>query len=297
MVSAMTLMTACGGEEKTPEQLEREAILTENLERAPKIDKEVKALITESYGTPVELTEEDIAEYEAAGEELPVPENSLSPGEDMAMSLASYSKEELMKQKPAVQINIFVNGVIRDEYSAAATTLYGAENVQNFKKQFKKALLANTGEEEETTYVDRLGTDTAIQDGEVAKHYVDDVIKYMNRTYVDVTIGKDFGDRVTVDGSTFGIQLDAKMDEIDDATNKFLNVPDYDKRYGLSEEQLKQLNDYHKETFPGSLATAMISDADATNEIGGFEINEEGLWVPSNMESFAYEFMYLVYLT
>lgn len=294
LLSSVFILSACGEEKVDPALAERQSIYDQNVAAAPVVSEEVQALIDQSYGrlpTPEEV-DPNLPEGET-----PKPIGTLNPGENMVATLSAYTREELLATSPAIQINIYLNGIIRDEYRVAAQTLYGAENVAKHKEAFKQGLLSDLPDSlEGHKVVDVMGTKTKLEDGEVARHHVDEVIRQLNRVYLSVEVNDNFGDKVTVNASTYGINFQTQAANVRKQAHNFITVPETFYAYKLEEQQRTELNGYYRDTFADALVNADLQEAPKTVTLAGFEKNEEGNWVPSQMERLAQYLVEAVYL-
>lgn len=298
IVSSLFL-TACGSKEPTEEELARQAIYTENVESAPKLTDEQQAMIVESRGIVIE-------EEEGEDEEIIQVYNSFSPGDDVVFTLASMTKEELLELDPISHMEIFINGVIRDEYTVAAHTLYGEDKVNQFKKDFEKGLLVNLPDktregsdskyESGTKFVDLIGINTDIRDHQVARHHTDVIISQLNRIFVQIIPDSNFGDRITVSGQVYPIMLENQLAQVNNAAYEFVGVNGNRQRNMMDEKDIATLNKYYIDTFPNALIEAQLSqESPYVSEIGGFEQQEDGTWEPAQMHIFAWNLISLVY--
>lgn len=294
-MSAMMILTlATGCAKEAPEPTQQEIQLEQNVKNAPKPSKETLKLIDESRG---KLEVDENGEVSEEG----VIVGSYSPGKKMVTTLSSLSKKQLMSQEKLVQINIFVNGIIRDEYQVAANTLYGKEKVTKYKKEFKEMLLSKERDDEfvdapETRIVDRIGLKSAMNDADVAHYYVNDIIQQMNRTYIQTGIENDFKEKVTITGSTFGVNLMNDLQLMVDSSAEFVKLTGaYEAEY--TDEDISILNKYYNELFLDNLVKSSIDTENANSGVlGGFEKDEEGLWVPSDMGRLAGNILNLIYI-
>lgn len=290
-LTGVVLLTGC---DKGPsdEEVMRQEVYETNVQNAPELSDEAQVMIQESRGVVIrEETDEN--------EQVREVRNSFSPGAETVEYLSSLTKEELLEMDAAVHLEIFINGVIRDEYTVAAHTLYGAERIQSYKEAFREGLLSNVPVEEgeePMTYVDRIGQNTEIRDTNVARHHVDVIINQLNRIFVQVNQQSDFGSRVTVSGQVYPVRLREKLSEVNDAAFEFIGVHGERYRSRMSEEELDALNSYYRDTFNEALLQSPISEEDFWSaEIGGFQKLEDGTWEPAQMPQFAWNLIRLVY--
>lgn len=295
ILSSSLLLVGCGG--PTDEELARQEIFETNVANAPEWTDEIESMIHESRGVV-------IAEEEGEDEkEIIEVRNSFSPGDEVVKGLSSYTREELLQLDSTSHMEIFINGVIRDEYSVAAHTLYGAEEVQAFKESFREALLKEYPPQQNgaeipdgTRYIDLIGLKTAIQDHDVARHHVDVIINQLNRIFVKIVPLSDFGDKVVVEGVVYPIELRQQLQEVEDATFEFTGIKPEKYRNRMTDDQIMTLNEYHIETFGNALLQSPISETrQVQSEIGGFTQREDGTWVPAKMELFSWNLVSLIY--
>lgn len=294
-MSAMVLLTmATGCAKEAPEPTQQEIQLSQNMKDLPKLPKETLKLIDESRG------ELEVDENGEIPEEATIV-GSYSPGKEMVTALSSMSKEQLMEQEKLVQINIFINGIIRDEFQVAANTLYGKEKVAQYKKEFKDMLLSKEKNAEfedapENRIIDRIGLQSAMNDTDVAHHYVDDIIQQMNRTYIQTGIENDFKEKVTITGSTYGVNLMSDLQLMVDSSTEFVKlIGNYEAEY--TDKDIATLNKYYNELFLDNLLKSTIDIENANSGVlGGFVKDEEGLWIPSDMSRLTGNILNLVYI-
>lgn len=293
LLSSVFLLAACGEEEVDEEAEYRAQVYQENVQNAPEINEDTEEMIIESRGQVIDEEEEEDEEGEV---QLIEVRNSFSPGEETREYLSSLTREELLELDEMSHISIFINGVIRDEYTVAAHTLYGSEAVESYKEEFRNALITETGEEDETTYVDRLSLRTQLDDGDVARHHVDTIIDQLNRVYINVVPGSDFGSRIVPRGQVYPILLNQQLQALNDAAFEFVGVEGVRNRNRLSEEEIQSLNQYYTDSFGEALVASEISLENANeNELGGFIQNEEGVWEPAQMGLLGWNILRLVY--
>ena len=294
LCSCTLLLSACGTEKEVAPTAQEQQYAA-NVKNTPKISTDVSALIKESIGEP---TEEQWAQAKATaaetGEEVkyPQPLGTFNPGEAYASYYGSMTQKELLAQDKLVQINIFINGVVRDEYAVAANTLYGPETVKTFKAQLREAMLVQTGETGETTYVDRIGTNSPLNNGEVVNAYVDDVITYFNKSYIQTELNSNFGDKLTVTGKAYGLDMYLKMNELYNQSSNFVVIKSV---YTPTEEEKAALTQFYKDSFLSMLEQVDYEAVPRTGDLGGFEKTESGTWIPVSMEKLAAALLLLVY--
>lgn len=296
MLSTALLLAACGG--PSEEELARQEIYETNVSKVPEWTEEQKDMINESRGIV-------IGEEENEEEEVVQIRNSYSPGEGVVETLSSMTKEELLELDSTAHMEIFINGVIRDEYVVAANTLYGPERIQQYKEAFKKGLLEEhplAGDTDEsqypkgTTYVDLIGEFTEIKDHDVARHHVDTIVGQLNRIFVKIIPLSNFGNRVVVKGQVYPVELTNQLRQVNEAAFEFTGITPERNRHRMTDEEVKTLNEFYVSTFGNALIQAPISETRTVeSEIGGFIIQEDGTWEPAQMEIFAWNLIRLIY--
>lgn len=295
LLSSSLLFAACGG--PSEEELARQDVFETNVANAPAWTDEQKNMIIESRGVV-------IGEEENEEEEMVEIRNSYSPGENVVDTLAAMTREELLALDSTAHMEIFINGVIRDEYTVAAHTLYGADRIAQFKKKFSESLtithpeagIENSEIPEGATYVDMIGLKTDINDSDVARHHVDVITSQLNRIFVKILPHSNFGDRVLVKGQVYPIELKQQLLEVNEAAFEFTGITPEKYRNRMTDTELKKLNEYYNSTFANALIEAPISESKIVeSEIGGFEQKEDGTWEPAQMEIFAWNLIKLIY--
>lgn len=289
------LLAGCG-EKVDPEVARRQEIYEQNTAAVADISEENIALIEQSYGR---LPTPDEVDPNLPEGTQPAPIGTLNPGEEMVTTLSSYTREELLAVTPQIQINVFLNGVLRDEYRVAAHTLYGKENVAQFKQAFKDALLKDMPvAEDEKPYkvADTMGLNTELEDGDVARHHVDEIVKQLNRVYLMVEVNDNFGDKVTVNASSYGIDFRTQAANMRAQAHNFVSIPEGRYAFEMTDAERAELNSYYKDTFGDALANASMREEPKTVTLAGFEKNADGNWVPSQMERLAEYLLQAAYL-
>lgn len=293
VLSSTVLLTGCS--KPTEEELARQETYEENVKAAPEWTDEEEEMINESRGVVID-------EEKNEDDEVVEVINSFSPGEDAVHNLASLTKEELLKLDDLSLMEIFINGVIRDEYKVAAYTLYGDE-MHDLKEEFKKSLLAempkDKNDDEDAppyTYADKVGLESAIQDDSVVRNHVDELTKQLNRVYVKIVPKSNFGSKVTLKGEVYPIELGKQLERIENDTFEYTGVNPSKNRSLMNEKDLKILHDYYDEIFVNAMTETEISVENSSEaEIGGFVKREDGTWVPAQMSIFALNVVKLVY--
>lgn len=286
LLSSSLILVGCGGE---PEPNEFEIQLEKNIAAVPARSKEAAQMVEASRGEQV-LDEEGNPVGEAEG--------SLNPGMNREIELSILTTEQLKELSPLEQVDIYLNGVLRDEYYVAANLLYGEEFVKLEKERFKTALMTplETEYEEEVAgrVVDRIVLNSGMNDPDVAHHYVDDVITHLNRTYIRANIKEDFQTRMVIDGATYPLRVRSNLNSIKNNETEFVTL-ETDSDFDRTEKDLKVLNDYYKDSFLSALDTAEYSTSESSQTLGGFEQNEDGVWVASDMLRLADALLALTY--
>lgn len=292
LLSSTLILSACGDEGPSEDEIARQTIYDTNVSNTPELTEEEQIMITESRGVV-------IGQETGEGEEVIEVRNSFSPGESAVNQLAALTREELLELDATTHMEIFINGVIRDEYTVAAHTLYGAEEVDEFKQAFREGLLTEASyndSDDQIKYIDRIGLRTDLKDNDVANHHVDTIINQLNRIFVRVQQDSNFGSRITVKGQVYPIELREKLQEVNDAAFEFVGVNSNGVRSRLSEDEQEILNAYYVDTFADALLESPISEEGSfTSEIGGFERREDGTWAPAQMPLFSWNLIRLVY--
>lgn len=295
LVTTTLLLTACSSSELSEEELVRQQTYETNVSNSPEWTAEQKAFIEESRGIVIdeETNEED--------EIVPIL-NSFSPGEDSVDTLASLTKEELLELDDISKMEIFINGVIRDEYIVAAHTLYGADKVQAFKNEFKDALLEEYDhydfreEDEKIKNIDVLGYYGRINDGNVVRNHADAVIAHLNRVYIKLIPKGNYGSNVSLEGQVYPIELNKQLDSLRSDAIEFTGIDAERNRHRLGEGEIERLNEYYIEMFNGALSASTLSiENENYGDIGGFSESEEGTWEPAQMSIFSRNIISLVY--
>ena len=298
MLSTGLLLTACGDKGPSDEELARQEIFNHNVSSAPEWTEEQERMIAESRGVVIGEEYDD-------NEEIIQIKNSYSPGDDTVVTLSAMTKEELLELDAVAHMEIFINGVIRDEYMVAAHTLYGSERVSQYKEAFKTSLMSvhpDAGEDEDSTYpagtryVDLLSLNTDLKDANVARHHIDTILKQVNRIFVKIIPISDFGNKFVVSGEVYPISLSGQLREVKEAAYGFTGVHARDYRSDNTEKELEVLNSYYIETFSNALVKAPISEAEPVRKnLGGFTLLEDGTWEPAQMDIFSSSLIRLLY--
>jgi len=282
LMTTAFLITGCGGEEE-PNELELQ--YQKNVSEAPERTEDVLNMIEESRGT--EVTD---VEGKGTGEFL----GSSTKGQKEEVRLAVLNKEQLQSLDKMEQIGIYLNGILRDEYHVAANTLYGKEYVSAEKERIKEALLSEDSDGY-GTLVDIIGERTELGYSHVAKEHVDEVIKHFNRVYLNPVIDEDFNNRVVVGAITYPLTLPESLASVKEKANEFVDVPTT-KMNELSDEDFNELGNYYKESLVSALEISGYRDESYYRTLGGFEIDEDGLWKPVNLNKLLERVIQITYL-
>lgn len=287
-------MTGCSSK-PTEQEIAQQETYEANVSNAPEWTSQQKTFIEESRGVVIdeETNEED--------EVVPIL-NSFSPGEEAVYKLASLTQEELLALDDLAKMEIFINGVIRDEYTVAAHTLYGESKVESFKKEFKDALMSDYDsrswdeDRKKIKNIDVLGYYSIIGDGDVMRHHIDDIIAHLNRVYIKLIPKSDFSDRVSLRGQVYPVGLNRQLEALQDDAYEFTGVDATQNSNFLDDDDYKILNEYYREMLPGALRASNLSEEEEfVSDIGGFVKSEEGTWEPAIMEIFARNMVNLVF--
>lgn len=292
LFSSALILTACGDKEpeKTPAQIQFE----QNVASSPSRSEEIMALITQSRGTPVvDTLGNPVVDKE--GNPTGQMEGTLSKGMEREVTLSAMTKEQLLELEITDHIDIYLNGVLRDEFHVAANVLYGEDVVNAQKQAFKEALLSPSGDERGGSIADLIALKSTMRDPNVAKQHVDTVIQHLNRFYIQPTIAEDFGKRIVITGETYPIQLINGLNSIAGNATEFVEL-ESDSDYKRTENDMKNLNKYYGESFVSALESAEIFTSPYKETLGGFEQKEDGLWYPSDMNRLAQTLITLAYI-
>lgn len=283
------LLTGC---KKEPEGPSKEEIQYEkNIKNAPKLSEEVASTIERSYGTALtKEQEEEIKATTPTGVEPHLaPENTLNPGKEVAIALGSMTREELLNLDREAQLTIFVNGIIRDEYSIAAHTLYGPEKIKEYKAAFKKSLMREieTDTYEKTTEieVDTLLKNLGLSKNKVFSRNIDIIIASLNAVYVLPKIESDFKDMVTVKGHAKGLQLGESLRSMKEEAINFVSFSEGES-YEQTDEQIKALNVVYDAAIEEVIKNTKLSTYEKSAPLGGF-IKEGDVWIPAEWDKFS----------
>lgn len=288
-VSGMLLM-GCSSDKPTEEEIIKQEIKETNEANAPEWTQSQKKMIEESRG---EVVVNEIGE----GEDKILEYNSHSPGSGAVDYLSSLTRDELLKLDDVAKLEILINGVIRDEYTVAAHTMYGKDEVESIKKQFKDGLLDVIQPEDEGadeyTYVDVITMRSAINDRDVARHHVDEIIDNLNRVYIKLIPKSNFGTKVSLNGEVYPIVLLNQLELLSIDAYQFTGIDASDR---LSEDERKILNEYYNDSFVEALVESNISSEDTWSySVGGFTKREDDTWIPAQYNIFARNIVRLVY--
>lgn len=283
LISA-ALLGGCGEDE--PEINPLQVQYEENVAKAPDRSEPVMEMITESRGQP---------ELDPNGNETGVIIGSYSKGADREIELSVMSRDQLKELDKLSQIDIYLNGILRDEFHVAAHVLYGSEQVEKQQNAFKEALLTPEEGEGRGRIVDNIVMETMMEDPDVAHHFVDDVITHLNRLYINPVIAEDFEDKVVISGDTYPLTIIETFNALEHNAPEFIEL-DSLSRYDRTESDINKLNAHYKESFVTALEKSVTKNSGSSDILGGFIENEEGLWVPSDMNRLAKSLIYLAYL-
>lgn len=290
LMASTLILTACG--DKEPEKTEMEIQYEQNVAQSPERSKEVMDLIEMSRGTLVVDTFGEPVKGED-GEPTGEVEGTFSEGIQKEFGLSVFAKEDLAKLEKTEQIDIYINGIIRDEFHIAANVLYGEEAVVAQKAAFKEALLSPM-EEGEGRIVDVIGIESSMRDANVANHHVDDIIKHLNRFYILPEIGEDFDTRLVIKGTTYPVNLKNGLNSLATNAREFVKL-ESESDWELTDKDKETLNIYYREGFKSALESSTFGNHAYTETLGGFELKEDGLWYPSDMNRFADSLIRLAY--
>lgn len=283
MVLGSLMLSACKEEEAEPNPYEVQ--YQENLANAPERSEEVLAMIEMARGEK---------EVDSQGQETGVTLLSLSPGIEREVELSVLNKEQLKELDKTEQIDIFLNGILRDEYHVAAHTLYGKDEVAKYKSALKEALLQEQEDPDYGRIVDNIVTDSPMEDPDVARHFVDDVITHLNKAYIQPVVIEDFEDKVVIVGHTYPMLMKAILSSVTTNAPEFVELESTNE-FQRTDKDREKLNAYYKDSFVNALRSADRSNAEANETIGGFTKNADGLWVPSDMTRLSSALIRLVY--
>lgn len=283
LVGSSLFLASCG--EKEPEPTPQEIQFQANIASLPERDETVTALIQGAIGEAV---------LDKEGNETGVYEDTLSGGFNRQVALSALSQEQLMEKDKMEQIEIYLNGVLREELYVPANILYGTETVQAQKEAFKASLMKPLSEGE-GHIVDALALDSMMKNPDVAHHHVDAVITHLNRVYVKPVIKEDLKSRVVIDGKAYGLELKDTLNSIEKNASEFVEL-ESTSDYRRTDEDKRKLTEYFQESFPDALEIATYKANPSTETLGGFEQNDQGLWLPSDMDRLAYALLHLSYL-
>lgn len=292
LMGSTLLLVGCG--EKEPEKSPVQIQLEQNVANAPSRSEKVTELITLSRGTPVVDTLGNPV-VDENGEPTGQMEGTLSKGMDREVQLSAMTKEQLMDLEVSDHIDIYLNGVLRDEFHVAANILYGEDVVAAQKKAFKEAMLSPSEDERGGKIIDQIALKSAMRDPNVANQHVDTIIEHLNRFYFEPAIKEDFGERIVVTGKTYPVQLMAGLNSIAGNASEFVKL-ESSSDYQRTENDLKNLNKYYTESFVSALESAEIFSYPYDETLGGFERKEDGLWYPSDMKRLAETLLTLAYI-
>lgn len=292
LLGSTLVLTACG--EKEPEKSPVQIQFENNVADAPSRSEETMALITQSRGTPVVDTLGNPV-VDSEGNPTGQMEGTLSKGIEREVALSAMTKEQLLELEVVDHIDIYLNGVLRDEFHVAANILYGEDVVVAQKQAFKEALQSPTEDEQGGNIVDLVALKSSMRDPNVAKHHVDAVIQHFNRFYIQPTVAEDFGKRIVITGETYPIQLINGLNSIAGNAPEFVKL-ESESEYKRTENDMKNLNKYYTESFLSALESAKIFTSPYKETLGGFEQREDGLWYPSDMKRLAQTLVTLAYI-
>lgn len=284
------IFSGCSSNKPTDEELARQEIMETNIAQSPEWSEGQKKMIEESRGLVVV---NEVGE----GDEKVVEYNSFSPGPEAVDYLSSLTKEELLELDDVSKLEILINGIIRDEYTVAAHTMYGKSEVERIKKEFKDGLLdmidPQDEGEEEFAYVDIITMRSKMNDRNVARHHVDAIIENLNRVYIRLIPKSNFGSKVSLMGEVYPVVLTDQLNRLEDEGYQFTGI---EITKNTSDEEREQLNEYYNSLFQEALEEANISEEETwTFNVGGFEKREDGTWIPSQANIFSQNIVRLVY--
>lgn len=288
-------VTGCKKEKKgaTPQEIQ----YAKNIKNVPKISKQTQKYIDKSYGTP--LTKEEKANIKAntaEGQKADYsPLNSKSPGKNVPVQFATLSKKQLMKLSTEVQLTIFINGVIRDEYRVAANTLYGPEKVLAMKAKFKEALMKEAPKEEYnvqySTMVDKLLGKLPLSSNKLFSSKIDEFISSLNMVYIQPTIGTDLGKKATINGNSKILKFVDTMAKMHADAENFVPFDLRTQYTALSDEEKQQIEEFYEQTYSVAVTDGKLATSDTTKVLGGFAVTEEGVWEPVDWNKFAFNYI------
>lgn len=278
------VLSGCKEEEPEPNpyQVQYEA----NVKLTPDRSSEVLEMIQESRGT---------MEMDANGNETGVILGSLSIGADREVEWSVLSKEGLTELDKINQIDIYLNGILRDEYTVPAHVLFGKEKVAEHKAAFKDALLTLEEDETKGRIVDSIVMDSTMRDPDVAHHFVDDVITHLNRVYVRPAIQEDFENRVVIRGDTFPLLLKNTLNSVEANALEFVSLKSTN-RHNRSDDDAEKLNAHYRDSFVTALEKSALKNSASNETLGGFEQDSDGHWVPSDIHRLSKALLRLAYL-
>lgn len=284
------MLTGCSSDKPTEEEVYRQEVMETNMANVPEWTDSQKGMIVESRG---EVVINEIGE----GEDVKKEYNSFSPGAEMVDYLASLTKEELLELDDVAKLEILINGVIRDEYTVAAHTLYGKEEVAEIKKGFRDGLLdmieATDEGEDDFTYVDVITMRSMVKDRNVARHHVDEIIENLNRVYIKLIPSSNFGTKVSLRGEVFPIVLLNQLERLYEDAYQFTGIT---ASQSNTKEEKDILNEYYNDSFVEALVESNISREDTFNySVGGFTKRDDGTWIPAQYNIFARNIVRLAY--
>lgn len=289
LLATSLLLVACGGE---PDKNEFELQLEENIAAVPERDPVAYQLVDDSRG---ELLLDEFGEPKVDSEGNPTNQRvgTLSKGIDRELQLSILTAEQLKELPTIDQVDIYLNGILRDEFYVAANLLYGEDGVKEQKEAFKKALMSPL-KSEEGRIVDRIAIRSSMKNPNVAHHFVDDIILHLNRVYIEPAIIEDFGNRIVVSGETMPLSLLSGLSSIHSNAHEFVSLES--KEYQRTEEDLKKLTDYYVESFVSALEDSKHLPNQYKETLGGFKEADNGLWYPADMERLASTVIELAYI-
>lgn len=285
-------LSGCGKKEvePTPEEIQYE----QNVSFAPEQSTEVKQLIEESRGTLL-LDDEGNPLLDEEGNPTGEVGGSLSPGFEKEVQYSTLTQEQLMKLDKEEQIDIFVNGVLRDEYAVAANVLYGKDEVKQLKAEILEAFLSPATKEVEKDgmVADLLSKKSMMNDADVGRHFAEEMIQQLNRVYIETSLSKDFTEKVIVQGSVYPLEAKAEMNALAKYAHEFVEFESAEAY--RTDEQKAALNKYYRDSYLDALKGAKTNSSAQTLELSGFEKDANGTWVPSDMNRFTLSLIELVF--
>ena len=299
---AVTALMTTGCEKKETGPSPQEIQYEKNVAITPEITKKTGELIEKSYGTP--LTEEEIDQIKSEtpdGEEPDLhPNDSVSPGKEMAVSLSILPKKELQKLDKETKLSIFINGIIRDEYRVAANVLYGPDKVKAYKDQFKKALLKEVVVDEYTkeksTVIDSHLEIVGVKSKSFFSKNIDLLINHLNSVYVKPVIQTDLETKLTVDGLTKKLKFSDAVSGLNQDAENFVSF-DLSNSFGdLNKENQEEMDGFYKSSFDITLKNAPLdASSESTGVLGGFTQGEDGNWEPVDFDKFGINYVVLAF--